>query len=91
MSYVARRGDFGAEYATDLIPIVEATNCALGCTKAGPTSAIAELGPGGTCHVLAMLSLGDGTPVPELTRAGLRRIDCSARVDPATAGMETLL
>jgi hypothetical protein len=90
MSYVPRRGDFGAEHASDLIPIVEATNCVLGCINAGTATDIGEFGPGGNCPVLAMVCLGDGAPVPELTRVG-RRIDCSARVDPATAGMGPFL
>jgi len=89
MTYFPMRGDFGAEHATDLIPIVEATNCSHGCLKAGPPADIAEFGPGGNCHVLAMLMIG-GVPVEELTVVE-DRIDCSARVDPATAGMEPLL
>lgn len=29
--WLPRRGDYGAHYAADLIPLVEATSCHLGC------------------------------------------------------------
>jgi hypothetical protein len=88
--WIPGRGDYGAHYASDLIPLVEAMSCRLGCTKSGTQATRDEFGPGGDCEVLAVLSLGDGeTRIPELEphAEGPR---CRARVDPATVGMDPL-
>lgn len=72
------RGDYGTEYAGDLIEIIERLNCALGCTKAD-----------GGCEILARVFLTPEEGIPELDprREGPH---CRAREDPATAGMEPL-
>jgi len=88
VTYIPRRGDFGAHYAIDLIPVVEATNCSLVCGHAGTEADRDEFGPGGICHVLAILAIGD-VPVEELTRVE-DRIDCSARTDPRAANTDPL-
>jgi hypothetical protein len=95
VTWTPRRGDLGAHYASDLIPVVEATNCSRGCVHAGTRREQEEFGPGGNCTMLAALSLGDGTPIEALTLVedgtdGGTRIDCSARVDPNTVGMAPL-
>lgn len=85
--WLARRGDYGAEYAADLIPLIEATTCHLGCVNAGSEAERAEFGPGGNCHLLAQLCvperMAEFVPEPDGPR-------CTARVDPATVGMEPL-
>lgn len=57
--WLPRRGDYGAHYAADLIPLVEATSCHLGCARSGTQQARDEFGPGGDCHLLAILTLPD--------------------------------
>lgn len=74
--WLPRRGDYGAHYAGDLIPLVEATSCAHGCTKAGTQEVRDEFGPGGDCHLLALMTL------PERVREIEPRADgpvCTAR------------
>lgn len=86
--WIPGRGDYGTEYSGDLVAIIEAHNCVKGCTRAGTAAQQAEFGPGGCCGVLARVALGN-QPVPELDP----RPDgphCTAREDPATAGMEPL-
>ncbi len=85
--WVPGRGDYGTEYSSDLIEIVERHNCVKGCTKAGSAAEREEFGPGGNCEVLAMI--GADVPIPELEPrpAGPH---CTARKDPATAGMAPL-
>lgn len=84
------RGDYGAHYGADLIPLIEERSCVKGCTRAGTQAQRDEFGPGGSCYVLARVSLGEyGQVIPELEP----RPDgphCTAREDPATAGMEPL-
>ena len=58
------RGDYGCEYATDLIPIIERLNCVHGCANSGTPEAKAEYGPGGDCAILAATFLEK--PIPEL-------------------------
>lgn len=82
------RGDYGSEYSGDLIQIIERHNCLKGCTKSGTEAEREEFGPGGTCNILARVSLGQDA-VPELDP----RPDgphCTARQDPAVVGMEPL-
>lgn len=76
--YISQR-DERFEYATDALAFVERTNCAKGCVHA--TDATREE-PGGTCDVLAHLSLGGGEVVPELVDEG-RSIRCTKREAPA--------
>lgn len=83
------RGDYGCEYGTDLIPIIEAHNCVKGCVSAGTQADIAEFGPGGNCHILALVAAADGTPIPELDPRQ-EGPHCRTRQDPATAGMDPL-
>lgn len=62
--WLPRRGDYGAAYAFDLIPLVEATSCVLGCRKAGHEDDVAEFGPGGSCVVLMNMSIAtDRVPI----------------------------
>lgn len=87
-NWIPGRGDYGTEYAGDLVEIVERLNCSKGCTRSG-TAADREAfgGPGGHCEILARI---DGrAEIPELDP----RPDgphCRVREDPATAGMEPL-
>ena len=63
--HVFSRGDYGAEYASDVIEIIERFNCAKGCARAGSADVIAEVGSaGGSCDILARIWLQD--PVPEI-------------------------
>lgn len=63
-TYVYGRGDYGTEYAGDLIRIIEAGNCGKArCIHAGSDKDVAEFGPGGNCRSLA--SLFAGIPIPE--------------------------
>lgn len=59
-------------YSFEAVNHVEETNCARGCRFGAPTGSpeAEEFGPGGTCHVLAMVSLGDGQSIPELDDRG---------------------
>lgn len=89
--WIPYRGDYGARYSLDLIPLVEAANCSKGCTKSGTDAERDEFGPGGNCHILAMVSIGDQeTPIPELVPT-VDGIACTARQDPATVGIEPLV
>lgn len=84
------RGDYGTYYSTDTIELIEEHNCVKGCTRSGTKAQRAEFGPGGNCHVLALVSLGDyGEVRPELEPRP-EGPHCTAREDPATAGMESL-
>lgn len=71
--YVPRR-DTRFEYAGQAVAYIERHNCARGCVNAGPDT---SAGPGGTCHLLAAVSMGDGPPIPEHRDMG-RRIVCTA-------------
>jgi hypothetical protein len=85
--WLPSRGDYGAHYASDLIPLIEATTCHRGCVKAGDEATRAEFGPGGNCELLAYIS------APERVKEIQPRDDgphCTVRVDPATVGMEPL-
>jgi hypothetical protein len=55
--WLPSRGDYGTHYADQLIQLIEARNCIQGCTHAGTLAAIREHGPGGTCHLLALVGL----------------------------------
>jgi hypothetical protein len=81
------RGDYGTEYAGDLIEIIEAHNCVKGCTRTGTPREIEDYGPGGTCEILARVSIPDAVPELDPRPEGPH---CTARVDPATVGMEPL-
>ena len=88
--WVPGRGDYGSEYSSDLIEIIEAHNCIKGCAHSGTDHDREEFGPGGNCHTLAVVSMGDQeTPIPELDPTPDGPI-CRRRQDPATAGMEPL-
>lgn len=83
------RGDYGAEYAGDLIEIIERFNCSKGCTRSGSQADRDEFGPGGNCTVLAAVFMSPEEGIPELDP----RPDgphCRARQDPATVGMDPL-
>jgi hypothetical protein len=64
--WIPARGDYGAHYATDLIPLVEASNCVKGCVRSGTQAARDEFGPGGHCHILAVLGAGADDRIPAL-------------------------
>lgn len=79
--WLPARGDYGTEYAAELIELVEARNCSAGrgCVHAGRVRDIREQGPGGVCRLLALMSLPervigfahDGRCVPDdIDRAG---------------------
>lgn len=59
-------------YSFEAVDHVEEVNCSRGCRwGAVPGSPEdEEFGPGGTCEVLARVSLGDGQPIPELDDRG---------------------
>lgn len=84
------RGDYGAHHSQDVIEAIEADSCIKGCTRSGTQAERDEFGPGGNCHILALVALGEyGQIIPELDP----RPDgphCTAREDPATVGMEPL-
>jgi hypothetical protein len=61
-TFVYGRGDYGAEYAGDLVRIVEQGNCVKDCAKSDPKDR-GEFGPGGNCIHLANLFVG--LPIPE--------------------------
>lgn len=84
------RGDYGTEYAGDMIELIERMNCSLGCTKAGTAKEIAEMGAGGSCPVISAVWAGFEDGIPELDPRP-EGPHCRARVDPVTAGMEPLL
>jgi hypothetical protein len=76
------RGDYGAEYAADLIALIEASSCRHGCAKSGTQADRDEYGPGGNCVILAMVCM------PERQKELEPRADgpvCTAR-EPLTAG-----
>jgi hypothetical protein len=54
--WLPHRGDYGKHYADQLIPLVEATTCRLGCTRSGTQKERDEFGPGGTCAVLMRMT-----------------------------------
>ena len=87
-AYVPGR-DGRFEYAADAVAAIEATSCALGCTRAGTRADIGEHGPGGSCEILGVVSAGHPKPVPEIRDYGDRLV-CTARRDPATADMAPL-
>jgi hypothetical protein len=72
------RGDYGAEYASELIELVERDNCSLGCTYPDP-STVLVFGPGGDCDLLIALFLE--VPVPEFRRDE-HTITCLSRQAP---------
>lgn len=84
------RGDYGAMCGTDLIRIIERHNCVHGCTRTGGPDAEREYGPGGTCHILALVALGD-QPVPGLEPrpAGPHCAARQAPPEPAPAAAPT--
>lgn len=66
-------------YAADAMAHVEARNCALGCSVGLSTpEAFVEFGPGGTCHLLALVAVGTSDPIPELDDDG-ENVTCLAR------------
>jgi hypothetical protein len=76
--HVFGRGDYGSEYAADVIEIIERANCAKGCARAGGPEAIASVGaPGGSCDILARI--WDQQPVPEIDPRDDGPV-CNARV-----------
>jgi hypothetical protein len=77
VSYLARRGDYGADYAIDLIPLVERTSCDQGCARAGSDEQIAEFGSGGVCNLLALMCVPEEVAQFDAREDG---IHCSARV-----------
>lgn len=82
------RGDYGTEYATELIALIEARNCAQGCNNAGPAAAREDFGPGGTCHWLALISIPER--VTGFVHDGRDAPLCTNRADPATANTDPL-
>jgi hypothetical protein len=86
--WVPGRGDYGAEYATDLIRIIEQRNCVKGCTHAGSPAEVAEFGPGGCCPILARTFTEDALPEIDPRPDGPH---CDARHDPATTGTTPLI
>lgn len=76
MSKPFTRGDYGCEYAADIVELIEGSNCTLGCTHAGTADEIAEFGPGGLCGLL--MDVLAQIPVPELRRDP-DGITCAAR------------
>ena len=84
------RGDYGAHYGTDLIDLIEAGNCSKGCARSGTQAERDEFGPGGNCHVLALVALGDYGEIVHGLDPRPAGPHCHARQDPATAGMEPL-
>lgn len=55
--WVARRGDYGTEYAAELVYAIEQRNCSLGCAKSGTREQRRMYGPGGVCRLLMFLEL----------------------------------
>jgi len=67
------------QYASEALTAIEAWNCAKGCARGlADPAAFEEFGPGGTCHLLALVALGDGQPIPELDDDG-DTVTCTAR------------
>jgi hypothetical protein len=59
------RGDYGCEYASDVIAIIEQFNCVKGCARAGDLVGPALGGsPGGSCDILDRIWSEE--PVPEI-------------------------
>lgn len=86
------RGDYGAEYAFEIIEIIERLNCVKGCLRAGDASDIANIGPSGVCEIA--LRVLEEKPVPEIDHLPSGPV-CNARQpilepDPYE-GMEPLL
>ena len=69
------------EHSTDAIDAIIGWNCH-GCTVPDAAS-IADMGPGGDCHLLLAVAIGDyDTPILALRDNG-RTIRCTARhIDP---------
>jgi hypothetical protein len=74
-THVYGRGDYGTDYAGELIEKVEAWNCVRGCYHA--VGQDPEYGPGGLCHLLANLIAE--LPIPEFIPHA-RSIECTARI-----------
>jgi len=74
------RGDYGTEYAGDLVELIEQRNCVQGCTLAGARKLRREVGPGGSCIHLCTISLGD--PVTGFVDDGGDAPLCTHRVPP---------
>lgn len=58
--WLPHRGDYGTEYAGELVELVEARCCGAGrgCANAGTRAAIKRVGgAGGTCRLLMLMSL----------------------------------
>lgn len=81
--WLPHRGDYSAEYATDLIPMIEQTTCVRGCVKSGTDLDRVQYGPGGTCLILA--NLGMGERMAEITPTGQGPV-CTAREPWPMAG-----
>jgi hypothetical protein len=85
--WVPGRGDYGTEYATDLVEIIERHNCVKGCTRSGTQAERDEFGLGGNCEVLARVCVPAAVPELDPRPDGPH---CRVREDPATAGMDPL-
>lgn len=59
--HVFGRGDYGSDYAIDVIDLIEERNCSLGCRHGDPAN---PDHPGGTCDIL--LRVATESPVPEI-------------------------
>lgn len=57
--WLAHRGDYGTEYAAELVSAIEQRNCSLGCAKSGTREQRRMYGPGGVCPLLALVSMGE--------------------------------
>ena len=63
--HVFGRGDYGCEYAADIVAIIERFNCSKGCVRAGTAEDIASIGgPSGLCDIA--LRVFETKPVPEI-------------------------
>lgn len=57
--WLPARGDYGTEYAAELVYAIERRNCALGCARSGTRQNRRDYGPGGLCPLLAIVSIPD--------------------------------